>query len=117
MDPAALTALYHGYIACLNARDWARLGEYVGDSVRHNGRPLGLAGYRAMLEGDVATIPDLRFEVRLLAADPPVVAARLWFDCHPKAGFLGLPVNGRRVCFAENVFTPSRRSGCPRCGP
>ncbi|MDE3175937.1 MAG: ester cyclase, partial [Pseudomonadota bacterium] len=26
------------------------------------------------------------------------------FDCAPRAVFLGLPVNGRRVLFAENVF-------------
>ena len=32
------------------------------------------------------------------------MAARLLFDCTPVGGFLGLPVNGRRVSFAENVF-------------
>ena len=33
-----------------------------------------------------------------------MVAARLRFDCTPAGAFLGLPVNGRRVSFAENVF-------------
>jgi hypothetical protein len=32
------------------------------------------------------------------------LASRLQFDCRPKGLFLGLPVNGRRVTFAENVF-------------
>jgi predicted ester cyclase len=36
--------------------------------------------------------------------DAPRVAARLQFDCTPKAEFLGLAVNGRRVSFAENVI-------------
>lgn len=26
------------------------------------------------------------------------------FDCTPKSMFMGLPVNGRRIVFAENVF-------------
>ncbi|MBB4227724.1 ester cyclase [Rhizobium mongolense] len=104
MNRAELSAIYRGYIACLNARDWQRLGRFVGDDVRHNGRRLGLAGYRAMLERDFEEIPDLRFDVQLLTSDPPLIACRLAFDCTPKGTFLGLPVNGKRVFFTENVF-------------
>jgi predicted ester cyclase len=57
-----------------------------------------------MLERDVDEIPDLRFNIELLIADPPFIASRLAFDCSPKGKFLGLDVNGRRVRFAENVF-------------
>jgi predicted ester cyclase len=99
-----LDTIYHGYIACLNARDWNGLGHFVGDDARRNGELLGLGGYRAMLERDVSDIPDLVFNIELLAVDPPLVAARLRFDCAPRGIFLGLPVNGRRVSFAENVF-------------
>lgn len=99
-----LKDLYEAYIDCLNARDWARLGQHVHDSVRHNDRPLGLAGYRALLEADVAAIPDLAFKVELLICEPPHLAARLSFTCTPKGEFLGLPVNGRTVSFTENVF-------------
>jgi predicted ester cyclase len=104
LNRAELSAIYRGYIACLNARDWQRLGRFVGDDVRHNGRRLGLAGYRAMLERDFEEIPDLRFDVQLLTSDPPLIACRLAFDCTPKGTFLGLPVNGKRVFFTENVF-------------
>jgi predicted ester cyclase len=104
MTNAALSELYRAYIACLNRQDWPRLGQFVHDEVRHNGRPLGLAGYRAMLEQDFIDIPDLAFAIALLIADPPHVAARLAFDCRPKGHFLGLDVNGRRVAFTENVF-------------
>ncbi|MEH6775197.1 MAG: ester cyclase, partial [Cereibacter changlensis] len=65
---------------------------------------LGLAGYRAMLEGDFRAIPDLVFRIELLLADPPQVASRLAFDCTPVGELFGLVVNGRRVRFAENVF-------------
>ena len=96
--------IYEAYIACLNRRDWAELGRFVHAEVEHNGRPIGVPGYRAMLERDVAAIPDLRFEVCLLLVDPPFLGARLAFDCTPAGTFLGLPVNGRRVAFTENVF-------------
>ncbi|RYB02258.1 ester cyclase [Lichenibacterium ramalinae] len=104
MTPSDLAELYRAYIACLNARDWARLDRFVGDAVVHHPAGRGLATYRAMLERDVAEIPDLRFEIGLLVAEPPHVAARLLFDCTPKGRFLGLPVDGRRVAFAENVI-------------
>ncbi|MBW8724354.1 MAG: ester cyclase [Inquilinus limosus] len=99
-----LAPLYRAYIDCLNRRDWARLGDFVDDRARHNGRAFGLAGYRAMLEQDVREIPDLRFVIGLLACDPPLVAARLDFTCTPRGRFLGLDVDGRTVSFSENVF-------------
>jgi len=104
MTEAALADLYRAYIACLNRQDWANLGEFVADDARHNGRPLGLAGYRAMLERDFEEIPDLEFNIEMLVCEPPHVASRLRFDCRPKGRFLGLAVNSRRVVFAENVF-------------
>jgi len=57
-----------------------------------------------MLESDFAAIPDLRFDIDLLIAEPPYVASRLRFDCTPRGEFLGLQINGRRVSFCENVF-------------
>ncbi len=104
MRKADLVAWYRAYIACLNQQDWPQLGRFVHDQVQHNGRPLGLAGYRAMLERDFYEIPDLYFDIRLLIADPPNLASRLSFTCTPKGAFLGLPVNGKTVSFAENVF-------------
>jgi predicted ester cyclase len=104
MTEDALSQHYRDYIACLNRQDWLNLHRFVAADARHNGRPFGLAGYRAMLERDFEEIPDLQFNIELLICDPPYVASRLRFDCRPKGLFLGLPVNGRRVNFAENVF-------------
>ncbi|OWY05115.1 ester cyclase [Thioclava sp. F1Mire-8] len=103
-DREALLSLYRGYLTCLNEQDWARLGDFVHPEVTHNARPLGLAGYREMLEGDHRAIPDLHFDADTLAADPPVIAARLRFDCTPVGMLFDLPVNGRRVRFDEHVF-------------
>ena len=104
MASTSLSDLYRAYIDCLNRRDWEELGQYVDDEVEHNGRPLELSGYRDMLVKDFEDIPDLRFNIQLLACSPPLVAARLAFKCSPKGKFLGLNVNGRVVSFAENVF-------------
>jgi predicted ester cyclase len=104
MSELDLSSIYRNYLHCLNNRDWASLGQFVDDDVSHNGRPIGLSGYREMLEQDVRDIPDLRFDVELLVTEPPVVASRLRFDCTPKHTFLGLHIGGKRVAFAENVF-------------
>lgn len=99
-----LSDIYRNYIACLNNQDWPNLGRFVHDEVQYNGERIGLSGYRTMLEGDFRAIPDLCFDVQLLVSDPPFVASRLRFDCTPKGILFGLPVNGKRVSFAENVF-------------
>ena len=66
MTEATLSAFYRDYIACLNRQDCASLQEFVRDDVSHNGRPFGLAGYRAMLVRDFEEIPDLQFNIEML---------------------------------------------------
>ena len=109
MTKSDLPDIYRGYIACLNEQDWPKLGKFVDANVSHNGRQIGLSGYRAMLEKDFRDIPDLLFNIELLISDPPYVASRLAFDCSPNGQFLGLDVNGKRVSFAENVFYEFRQ--------
>jgi predicted ester cyclase len=99
-----LAKIYRGYIDCLNRQDWPRLGDFVAVDAIHNGRSFGLDGYREMLEGDFRAIPDLHFSVDFLVVEAPKVASRLLFDCMPVGALFGLPVNGRRVRFSENVF-------------
>lgn len=104
MNKTDLANVYRGYIACLNNQDWLNLGEFVHHDAYYNGRRIGLSGYREMLERDFREIPDLHFNIHLLISDPPCIASRLSFACTPKGMFLGLPVNGKRVSFTENVF-------------
>jgi predicted ester cyclase len=99
-----LSDLYRAYISCLNTQDWPKLGQFVHEEVHYNGQRIGLSRYREMLEGDHRAIPGLYFGLRLLIADPPHIASRLYFDCTPAGVLFGLPVNGKRVCFTENVF-------------
>jgi predicted ester cyclase len=104
MMTADLSDIYRNYIACLNQQDWPNLGRFVDDDVHYNGERIGLSGYRAMLENDFRAIPDLYFDIHLLISEPPRIASRLRFDCTPTGLLFGLPVNGRRVSFTENVF-------------
>lgn len=104
MTSQDIAELYRGYIDCLNRQDWRALGRFVDQDAHYNGRRIGLSGYREMLENDFRAIPDLRFVIDLLIADPPHIAARLCFDCTPVGELFGLPVNGKRVSFTENVF-------------
>lgn len=99
-----LSDIYRRYIDCLNKQDWPRLDEFVQDDVHYNGQRFGVPKYRQMLERDFDQIPDLHFKIGLLISDPPCIASRLLFDCTPRGTFLGLPVNGKRISFTENVF-------------
>lgn len=104
MTPDDLSEIYRGYIDCLNRQDWKHLGDFVHEQVEYNDKRIGLSGYQAMLESDFRAIPDLFFDITLVVADPPTLASRLHFDCTPGGLLFGLPVNGKRVRFDENVF-------------
>jgi len=104
LTKADLSDVYRDYIACLNKQDWPKLGQFVHEEVIHNGKCIGILGYREMLEKDFYEIPDLHFDIQLLICDPPYIAIRLKFDCTPKGQFLGLDVNGTTVSFSENVI-------------
>jgi predicted ester cyclase len=95
---------YRAYIACLNRQDWGDLEKFVHRDAVHNDKPLGLAGYRTVLENDFADIPALKFNIEILIADQQYFSCRVAFDCHPKEMFHGLAVNGRRITFAEQVI-------------
>jgi predicted ester cyclase len=104
MANKTLADIYRGYIACLNNQDWSQLGQFVAEDAHYNGERIGLSGYRHMLEEDFRAIPDLHFHIELLISEPSRVASRLHFDCTPRGMLFGLPVNGQRVSFSENVF-------------
>ena len=104
MNVQMLRDVYKEYISCLNCQNWQSIHHFITETAQHNGRHLGVALYRDMLIRDYQQIPDLQFNIGLLAVEPPIIASRLDFDCTPKESFLNLPVNGKRVRFSENVF-------------
>ena len=99
-----LADLYQSYIDCLNAQDWDNLAKFVDTEVSYNGERVGLVAYRQARQREFREIPDLHFKVSILVSDQKTVASRLEFNINPSSEFLGLPVNGKRVKFSENVF-------------
>ncbi|MFD4636087.1 ester cyclase [Lentzea sp. NPDC058436] len=103
MDENTVEARYRGYLDCLNDRRFEDLGRFVHDPVVHNDRRLTLAEFQDLLRRDAAEIPDLRYEIDLLAVRGDLVACRITFDCTPRS-FRGLPAATERISFAEHVF-------------
>lgn len=96
--------VYARYLEVLNGRRWDELAGVVHDELVHDGRTMTREQFADLLREDVATIPDLRYQVRLLLADGDRLAVRLWFDCTPVRPFRGVDTRGRRVAFAEHAF-------------
>jgi steroid delta-isomerase-like uncharacterized protein len=95
---------YLAYLDVLNERRLEDLDDFVADDLIYNDRPMTRVQYQNLLRRDVDAIPDLRFDVDLLVVEGTRVACRLKFDCRPESSFLGFPVSGRRIQFAEHVF-------------
>jgi len=104
MKKEEIISAYRRYIACLNSQDWENLDRHVANNVKYNATAIGLDGYRDMIVDDFRAIPDLSFNIVFLVCDTPMIASRLAFDCTPVGRLFGLPVNGTRVRFEENVF-------------
>lgn len=109
MTDAELETPYRRYIGYLNDRRTDELGEFVQDGLTCNGKSLTRQDYQNLIAADVATIPDLYLDVRLLVVNGNRVAARIVFDCTPQRTFRGLEPAGKKVSFAEYVFYSPRR--------
>src|SRR5687768_17330272 len=104
MTAAELETHYRSYLDCLKTRRLDELDAFVQDDLTFNGNPMTRADYRALLEDDIAAIPDLVFGVDLLVVGGEQVACRLRFHCTPEREWRGLRPNGKSITFAEHVF-------------
>jgi predicted ester cyclase len=99
-----LETRYRAYLDALNERRFDDLVHHVHDELTYNGEPLTRRQYRDLIAADVAAAPDLVYDARIVVAAGDRVACRLLFDCAPPGEFLGFPVDGARLTFAEHVF-------------
>ena len=104
MTEAEFEAHYRRYISYLNNRRLDELDEFLYEELTYNGEPETRADYRARIAGDVAAIPDLYFDVRLIVVGDDQIACRLFYNCTPQSEWLGLQPNGKSISFAEHVF-------------
>jgi predicted ester cyclase len=103
-DAAALEDRYRAYLGALNDRRLDDLVDFVHDDLTYNGEPMTRGQYRDLIAADLAAVPDLFYDARIVVAGDDRVACRLVFDCTPRAEFLGFTPNGDRLSFAEHVF-------------
>ncbi|WP_214402666.1 ester cyclase [Pseudonocardia lacus] len=99
-----LETRYRAYLDALNERRLDDLVGFVHDELTYNGTPMTRREYQDLLAADIAAVPDLVYDARIVVADGNRVACRLLFDCTPRSEFLGFAVDGRRLVFAEHVF-------------
>lgn len=99
-----LEAHYRRYIDRLNQHAVDDLSEFVHDTLIYNGQTMTRSDYEASRAGEIATIPDLYFDIDLLVVQDDLVACRIKFQCTPEDTFLGLAPNGKTISFCEHVF-------------
>jgi predicted ester cyclase len=99
-----LEAQYRLYIERLNSHVVDDLSDFVHDALTYNGQAMTRRDYQDMLAGDIAAIPDLRFEIDRLVVQHDHVACRINFSCTPEGEFMGLAPNGKSISFSEHVF-------------
>lgn len=100
----SLSAIYRRYIEAILRHDLTALDEFVDENVVHNQRPLGLNGYKQLIEDNIIK-PDCGIEIVRLVADDSHVASNLLFTV-PKGttDFLGLKVDGQEFTVNECVI-------------
>ena len=74
------------------------------EELTYNGETLTRRQYQSLIAADIAAIPDLIYDARIVVASDDQVACRIVFDCLPEREFLGFSPNGKRLVFAEHVF-------------
>lgn len=99
-----LSAIYRDYIRAILNHDLDSMDHYVSDSVVHNGKQLGLHGYKEFLLRNIVQ-NDVQVEIKRLVADDNHVAAILIFTTRPSSkGVAGIQFDGRPFSYAENVI-------------
>ena len=104
MRNADLETLYRAYLDALNERRLDDLVLFVKDELSYNCETMKRRQYQDLIKADIAAIPDLIYDARIIVASGDHMACRLVFDCTPRRKFLGFSPNGERLSFADHVF-------------
>jgi predicted ester cyclase len=64
-----LRSIYMDYISSLNAKNYGQLSHYVHRDVVHNGKKLGVNGYRKLIQDSFESYTWLHFNVAMLVVD------------------------------------------------
>lgn len=99
-----LSTVYRRYIQAIRDRDLDEVSKYVSEGVVHNGKQLGLEGYKDLLKRNIFE-PDTQITIKRLIASEYHAAALLVFTTKPTTKELvGIELDGTEFSYAENVF-------------
>lgn len=103
MSPS-LDSVYHDYIAAILDHDLDSMSKFVSEEVIHNGKLLGLEGYKELLRRNIMDT-NIHIEIKRLITDAEHVAALLTFTTKASTKELvGIQLDGQSFSYAENVF-------------
>ena len=102
-QPSDGTDIVLGMTAAINARELDRLGEYVADNiVRHSNATPGvnvrsLEEFRAFLESDIATAPDLVQTIDVIFGNGEYVGVRARYNGTQQGPMGPFPATGKPI--------------------
>lgn len=101
---STLVDVYRNYIKAVLNHDLDRISDYVSENVVHNGKQLGLSGYKELLLRNIMH-PNVKIDIKRLVADDSHVAALLIFTTSKQTQELvGISLKDDQFSYAENVF-------------
>jgi predicted ester cyclase len=103
-DRRELEDFYRRYNAVCNAHDFGRLGDFIAESIRVNGKAQTLDGYKAGLRQVVRAFPDYRWDLRHLLVDGEWLAAHFTDTGTHRDTAFDVPATGRFVRTQEFAF-------------
>ncbi|KAK5937591.1 hypothetical protein PMZ80_010211 [Knufia obscura] len=99
-----LRDIYRSYIQAILNGDVDSMHEYVSETVSHNGKQLGLQGYKELLLGNIIN-NDIHIEIKRLVADDSHIAAVLIFTTSSSTKELvGIELDSQPFSYVENVI-------------
>lgn len=98
-----LNVVYRRYIDTIQGNQLDKLSLYVSDEVVHNGKRLGLQGYKDLILRNIVET-SVSIEIKRLVVDARTVAAVLNFSTKAETKELvGYQLDGEPFSYAENV--------------
>jgi len=103
-DRRELEDFYRRYNTVCNTHDFGRLGEFVAESLRVNGKVQTLCEYASGLRQVVRAFPDYRWDLRHLLVDGEWLAAHFADTGTHRGTAFDVPATGRSVRTQEFAF-------------
>ncbi|GAA0945156.1 ester cyclase [Pseudonocardia zijingensis] len=101
MSATDLRDFYERYIEALNAHEFARMDEFVHESIVLHSEPSSRAAVVAQLESIVDAVPDFHWETQEIAVNGDSLAVRLINTGTPAKEWLGVAPTGRSIEIVE----------------